>query len=377
MTAPVTLEPVEETGDICFALNSQEIEALDNIPFGTNISFESPDDAFQGLAGAGESHDVNNQPQPTGPLKPSQVDNTTSEQIELGKDAPWFETYQLSVEKAPEDPMPTNVPAVNKAKSGKWLRDGTLEALCECVRDHKTRISGYKATINWRDVTEDLKDRLMDVDSDLAKSLTHSGVKSKYMNLQRTMIATSRLAGTHRSDTGTGSKRWYSMSFQERKQLDSGFVIQLSKEQYENLEQYFVKNVKNTQSFGQPLQANTANKTAEVESIDEGEVEVTSPGNTPGPEQRGQSESGQDSISFINSARTKRKRSSEQLTEDQQNLDNMHRQKEHQRLESIAKLFDEANSNSTSQLITAMHTAVALLVQGLANTFGSDRNEAK
>lgn len=56
MTAPVTLEPVEETGDICFALNSQEIEALENIQFGTNISFESPDDAFQGVAGAGESN---------------------------------------------------------------------------------------------------------------------------------------------------------------------------------------------------------------------------------------------------------------------------------------------------------------------------------
>lgn len=110
MTAPVTVEPVEETGDICVALHSQEIEALDNIPFGTNILTESPDDAFHGLAGAGESHVVNNQPQPTGPLKPSQVDNTASEQIELRKDALRFEMNQFGVEKAPEDPMATNVP---------------------------------------------------------------------------------------------------------------------------------------------------------------------------------------------------------------------------------------------------------------------------
>jgi len=80
MTESVTLEPVEDRGDVSHLLNFQEIKSLETVPVGTNIVFESPDDAVHGLV---RTDDVNKQLQLTEPLKASQADNISHEQIEV------------------------------------------------------------------------------------------------------------------------------------------------------------------------------------------------------------------------------------------------------------------------------------------------------
>lgn len=269
---------------------------------------------------------------------------------------------------------------VNRAKSGKWLRDGTLELLCECVRDHKVKHKGYKTTIKWEQVYIDLKERLQDVDPVLAAEISISGIKSKYQHLQSTIVATSRLAGTDRRDTGSGRPRWEKMSFKERKLHDKGFKIQLSKDQYENLQHYFVNNVRDSQAFGPAstsLQKDVTDK-EQVEEID-GEEEINSPESNRGEDSRAKVGSGQESTMFINSVRTKRRRSSPNLGETLTLMNEERIKRSKDEFSTIMDRFESVADVSTSKSMTLLggiiEGAMLTLVKGLNPSSANSNNK--
>lgn len=167
------------------------------------------------------------------------------------------------------------------------------------------------------------------------------------------------------------------MSFKERKAHDKGFKIQLSKEKYENLQQYFVSNVRNSEAFG-IASTSLINATNTGENIQcDAEIEVTSPVSNPVEESNDKPGSGQESTLFINAARTKRRRSSSNLDETLKAINEDRYKKSNDEISNMMDRFESATDKSTSVTMTLLggiiEGAIKTLVTGM-NPIQNDSN---